>query len=209
MAGVSFFILVLTKEMFKVSNTFKVDIEMLTSRGFMPVQGTPQSNGYDCFLNISRITKEVLGDKYQYIRGCSSKTDSDGRKTLILKRDGKVIIPLGFRFKLPDTISVDVLHRSGFALKTDYIIPNSPGLVDSDYRGEVCVIIRNISDEPIIIKDFERICQIAFVRRPNITLRLVDNINTNDTVRGINGHGHTNNKTLSDSPIAKEVSAKA
>ena len=207
--GIVTLVLLSTKEMYKVLNTFKVDIQMLTSKGFMPVQGTPKSNGYDCFLNISRITKEVLGDKYQYIRGCSSKTDSDGRKTLILEPDGKVIIPLGFRFKLPDTISVDVLHRSGFALKTDYIIPNSPGLVDSDYRGEVCVIIRNISDEPIIIKDFERICQIAFVRRPNITLRLVDNINTNDTVRGINGHGHTNNKTLLDSPIAKEVSPKA
>ena len=203
------FILMSTKEIFKLLNTFKVDIQMLTSKGFMPVRGTPQSNGYDCFLNISRITKEVLGDKYQYIRGCSSKTDSDGRKTLILKPDGKVIVPLGFRFKLPDNISVDVLHRSGFALKTDYIIPNSPGLVDTDYRGEVCVILRNISDEPIIIKDFERICQIAFVRRPNVVLRSVDNIDTTGTVRGINGHGHTNNKILSDSPIVEKASETA
>ena len=197
------------KELIKHIDNVKVDIQMLTSICFMPIQGTPQSNGYDCFLNISRITKEVLGDKYQYIRGCSSKTDQDGRKTLILKPDGKVIIPLGFRFKLPNNISVDVLHRSGFALKTDYIIPNSPGLVDTDYRGEVCVILRNISDEPIIIKDFERICQIAFVRRPNVVLRSVDNIDTTGTVRGINGHGHTNNKTLSDSPIVRKASETA
>lgn len=203
------FVLMAMKEIFKLLNTFKVDIQMLTSKDFMPVRGTPQSNGYDCFLNISRITKEVLEDKYPYIKGCSIKTDMHGRKTLTLKSQGRVIIPLGFRFKLPDTISVDVLHRSGFALKTDYIIPNSPGLVDTDYRGEICVILRNISDEPIIIKDFERICQIAFVRRPNIILRLVDVINTTGTVRGINGHGHTNNKTLSDSPIVRKASETA
>ena len=207
--GAFLFIILSVKEIHRLLNTFKVDIQMLTSVGFMPVKGTKDSNGYDCFLNISRITKEILGDKYQYIRGCSTKTDMDGRRTLIIKPHGKVIIPLGFRFKLPDTISVDVLHRSGFALKTDYIIPNSPGLVDTDYRGEVCVILRNISDEPIVIKDFERICQIAFVRRPIVTLNVVDHIDVNGTDRGVNGHGHTNNKILLDSPIVRKTSENA
>ena len=73
------------------------------------------------------------------------------------------------------------------------------------------VILGDITtlDVDVIVNDFDRICQMTFTIHPIVYLNRVSHIDINGTERGINGHGHTDNKILSDSPIAKEVSAKA
>jgi dUTP pyrophosphatase len=182
----------------------KVDIEMLASVGFIPIQATKGSNGYDCFINISRITKNVLGTKYDYIKNCKVSTLEGGRKCVTIRPGGKLIVPLNFRLKLVDYLSANISLRSGHGLKTTLLIPNSPGLIDSDFRGEPCVILYNPSNVDVIVNDFDRICQMTFTIHPTVYLNRVPHIDINGTERGINGHGHTDNKILSDSPLVKE-----
>ncbi len=98
-------------------------------------------------------------------------------------------IPAGIVLEIPEGYEVQVRPRSGLALKHGIGILNSPGTIDSDYRGEVVVILFNFSKEPFAIKKGDRIAQIVPVKLPEVKLIEADSLT--DTSRGSGGFGST------------------
>ena len=102
------------------------------------------------------------------------------------------MIHTGIHIALPDGFECQVRPRSGLALKRGITVLNSPGTIDADYRGEICVILINLSDQAQTIDDGERIAQLIINRYEKIDWRLVDTLQT--TERGEGGFGHTGAK---------------
>ena len=90
---------------------------------------------------------------------------------------------------LPAGYEAQVRPRSGLAIKKGISVLNSPGTIDADYRGEVCVILVNLSSEPFIITDGERIAQMVIARHEQVEWSEVEVLD--DTERGAGGFGHT------------------
>lgn len=101
----------------------------------------------------------------------------------------RVLVPTGLFMALPAGYEAQVRPRSGLAIKKGITVLNSPGTVDADYRGEVCVILVNLSNEPFLITDGERIAQMVIARHEQVEWHEVDVLN--DTERGAGGFGHT------------------
>jgi len=99
------------------------------------------------------------------------------------------LIPCGFSMSLPAGFEAQMRPRSGLALRHGLMLPNSPGTIDADYRGEVCVVLGNIGRDVFVVKRGMRIAQmvIAPVRR----VRLVEVESLDDTGRADGGFGHT------------------
>jgi dUTP pyrophosphatase len=98
-------------------------------------------------------------------------------------------IPTGFRIALPKGYEAQIRPRSGLALKHGLTVLNAPGTIDSDYRGEVLVILANLSREPWILKRGDRIAQLVIAPVAQATWREVDELPGTD--RGTGGFGHT------------------
>jgi len=98
-------------------------------------------------------------------------------------------IPTGLQIALPEGFEAQVRPRSGLALKHSIGVLNSPGTIDSDYRGEIKVIITNFGPEPFVIKRGDRIAQMVVTRYERIEWSPVENLS--ETVRGEGGFGHT------------------
>jgi dUTP pyrophosphatase len=112
---------------------------------------------------------------------------------IILKAGNRAIIPTGLYFELPDNFELQIRPRSGLAAKNGVTVLNTPGTVDADYRGEVKVILINLSTEDFVINHGDRIAQgvLATVTSKNvINLLKRDNISSN-TERGSGGFGST------------------
>lgn len=101
----------------------------------------------------------------------------------------RALIPTGLFMAIPAGYEAQVRPRSGLAIKKGITVLNSPGTIDADFRGEVCVILVNLSSEPFIIEDGERIAQLVFARHETAEWVLTDSLN--DTERGTGGFGHT------------------
>jgi len=99
------------------------------------------------------------------------------------------LIPTGIYIQLPDGYEAQIRPRSGLAVKHGISIVNSPGTIDADYRGEIRVILVNLSDEDFIINDGERICQMIIARHARVEWLQVDDLD--ETERGSGGFGHT------------------
>lgn len=95
----------------------------------------------------------------------------------------------GIYLGIPDGYEGQVRPRSGLALKYGITVLNTPGTIDADYRGEICVILVNLSDTPFTVHDGERIAQIVFSKYEKCTLKTVDKLSETD--RGSGGFGHT------------------
>ncbi|MFW6001829.1 MAG: dUTP diphosphatase [archaeon] len=107
-----------------------------------------------------------------------------------INRYETVLIPNGFSIELPEYVGMEIIPRSGLANKEDLIIPNSPGLIDTNYRGEIKTGLRYIGYEAFkIILPGERISQAKFFFAPNAVLKKVQSLS--DTERGNGGFGHT------------------
>ncbi|MDR2683205.1 MAG: dUTP diphosphatase [Dysgonamonadaceae bacterium] len=101
----------------------------------------------------------------------------------------RALIPTGLFIELPAGYEAQIRPRSGLAIKHGISLVNSPGTIDADYRGEIKVIVINLSAEPFTITDGERICQMVVARHERVEWE-----NTNEldkTVRGEGGFGHT------------------
>lgn len=136
------------------------------SNNSLPEYSTPQSAGMDLRANIE---------------------DSIDIDPLC-----RVLIPTGIYIELPEGYEAQVRPRSGLALKHGITVLNSPGTIDADYRGEICVILINLSNIPFTIKPCERIAQLVFSKYEKAELVEVEEIN--NTERGEGGFGHTGNK---------------
>lgn len=101
----------------------------------------------------------------------------------------RCLVPTGLFIELPKGYEAQVRPRSGLAVKKGITVLNSPGTIDADYRGEVCVILVNLSDQPFVINDGERVAQMVVAKHETVEWIPVDSLE--DTERGDGGFGHT------------------
>src|SRR5574344_403993 len=106
-----------------------------------------------------------------------------------LKPLERKLVPTGLYIELPVGYEAQIRPRSGLAIKKGITVLNTPGTIDADYRGEICVILVNLSNEPFVINDGERIAQMVIAKHEQPTLVSVDVLD--ETERGAGGFGHS------------------
>ena len=129
----------------------------------LPAYATPQSAGMDLRANLS--------------------------EPITLHPMERRLIPTGLHIALPEGYEAQVRPRSGLALKHGLTVLNTPGTIDADYRGEIGVVLINLSQEDFVINDGERIAQMVIARHEQGDLVVVEELD--QTVRGEGGYGHT------------------
>lgn len=141
-----------------------VEIKIVNSgRQQLPAYATPLSAGMDLRANIDApITLQPLERR---------------------------IIPTGLYIALPPGYEAQVRPRSGLAFKHGITVLNSPGTIDADYRGELGVLLVNLSNEPFVIAEGERIAQMVIARHEQAEFCIVEELD--QTERGEGGYGHT------------------
>ena len=129
----------------------------------LPAYATPQSAGMDLRANLEApVTLHPLERR---------------------------LIPTGLHIALPEGYEAQVRPRSGLALKHGITVLNTPGTIDADYRGEIGVVLVNLSDQDFVVNDGERIAQMVIARYEQADLALVEALD--ETERGEGGYGHT------------------
>lgn len=108
---------------------------------------------------------------------------------IVLSPLERILVPTGMHIALPDHWEAQVRPRSGLAIKQGLTCLNTPGTIDADYRGEIKVILINLSNEAQTIQDGDRIAQIVFQKVEKMEWQLVESIEA--TQRGEGGFGHT------------------
>jgi dUTP pyrophosphatase len=129
----------------------------------LPTYATPQSAGMDLRANLS--------------------------EPITLHPMERRLIPTGLHIALPEGYEAQVRPRSGLALKHGLTVLNTPGTIDADYRGEIGVVLINLSQEDFVINDGERIAQMVIARHEQGDLVVVEELD--QTERGEGGYGHT------------------
>ena len=109
--------------------------------------------------------------------------------TIFLTPGSSILVPCGFSLEIPKNFEAQVRPRSGLALKNSITVLNSPGTIDSDYRGEIGVILVNLSADEFIIEDGERIAQMVISKHERACWSEVKKLNS--TKRGPGGFGST------------------
>lgn len=104
----------------------------------------------------------------------------------------RAMVPTGLFLEIPAGYEVQVRPRSGLAAKKGITVLNAPGTIDADYRGEVCVILVNLSSEPFVIESGERIAQLVLARHEVIEWEETESLS--DSLRGAGGFGSTGTK---------------
>ena len=132
----------------------------------LPQYATPQSAGVDLRANIEAPIE--------------------------LRPMERRLVPTGLFMALPPGFEAQVRPRSGLAIKHGITVLNTPGTIDADYRGEICVILVNLSNEPFLIADGERIAQMVIARHEQAEWEEVDVLS--ETERGAGGFGHSGTK---------------
>ena len=136
------------------------------SKHQLPQYATPLSAGLDLRANIeSPITLQPLQ---------------------------RCMVPTGLYMALPAGYEAQVRPRSGLAIKKGITVLNSPGTIDADYRGEICIILVNLSNEPFVIEDGERVAQMVIARHEQAEWEEVETLD--ETERGAGGFGHSGKK---------------
>ena len=129
----------------------------------LPAYATPQSAGMDLRANLDApVTLHPLERR---------------------------LIPTGLHIALPEGYEAQVRPRSGLALKHGLTVLNAPGTIDADYRGEVGVVLINLSDQDFVVNDGERIAQLVIARYEQAEFVVVEQLD--ETERGEGGYGHT------------------
>ena len=141
-----------------------MEIEIVNrSRHALPAYATPLSAGMDRRANVT--------------------------EPLVLRPLERRLVPTGLYIALPPGYEAQVRPRSGLALKHGIGLLNAPGTIDADYRGEIGVILVNLSQEDFTVNDGDRIAQLVVARHESVTWRPVEQLG--DTERGAGGFGHT------------------
>ena len=110
-------------------------------------------------------------------------------ETIVLNSLERTLVPTGLYLEIPKGFEAQVRPRSGLALKKGVTCLNAPGTIDADYRGEICIILVNLSAEPFVIEDGERIAQMVIARHEQAEWTEVQTLD--ETERGSGGFGHT------------------
>ena len=114
---------------------------------------------------------------------------ADNSEPIVLEPLGRAMVPTGLYLEIPAGYEVQVRPRSGLAAKKGVTVLNAPGTIDADYRGEVCVILVNLSSEPFVIEKGERIAQLVLARHEVMEWEETDSLA--DSERGTGGFGST------------------
>lgn len=124
--------------------------------------------------------------------GAAGMDIRSNQSDFILCANKRALVSTGIYLEVPKGYECQVRPRSGMAIKHGITVLNSPGTIDSDYRGEVCVILYNSSDQAFEVKKGERIAQLVFAKCEQADLISADKLE--ETERGEGGFGHTGNK---------------
>lgn len=129
-----------------------------------------------------------------YATGLSAGMDlrANITESIVLKPLQRCLVPTGLSIALPEGYEAQVRPRSGLALKKGITVLNSPGTIDADYRGEIGVILVNLSDTDFVIEDGERIAQMVVARYEQVEWEAVETLS--ETERGEGGFGHSGRK---------------
>ncbi len=145
-------------------------------------------------IRIYNKSKNAL-PAYASERAAGMDLRADLAAPVMLQPMERKLIPTGLFIELPDDCEAQVRPRSGLALKHGITVLNSPGTIDADYRGEVCVILINLSDEPFEIQPGERIAQMVVAPFRQVKLQPVETLEElSSTERGTGGFGHSGKK---------------
>lgn len=142
------------------------------------------------FMEIKMINKsnhELPGYETEGSAGFDLRANVD--EPVELKPFERKLVPTGVFMELPSGYEAQIRPRSGMAIKKGITLLNTPGTIDSDYRGEVKIIMINLSDKKQTIKDGERIAQAVIARYEKVSISEVTELG--DTERGDGGFGHT------------------
>lgn len=112
-----------------------------------------------------------------------------GDKLITILPLERTVIPTGIHLELPIGTEAQVRPRSGLAAKQGVTVLNSPGTIDADFRGDIGVILVNLSTEPVVIRNGDRIAQLVFAKHEHIKWSEVEELSSTD--RGENGFGST------------------
>ena len=141
-----------------------------------------------------RIVNKSTNALPQYATSQSAGIDlrANLSEAVTLKPMERKLIPTGLFIELPEGYEAQIRPRSGLALKHGITVLNTPGTIDADYRGEIGVILINLSNEDFTIEHGERICQMVIARHEQAEWIQVEELN--ETERGAGGFGHSGTK---------------
>jgi dUTP pyrophosphatase len=139
-------------------------------------------------IKIINRSKNTL-PAYETLHAAGMDMRADLEESVILKPLERKLIPTGLFIELPQGYEAQVRPRSGLAYKHGIGIVNSPGTIDADYRGEIKVLLVNLSNEDFEIKTGDRIAQMVVARHEQVQWQEVEALG--ETTRGAGGYGHT------------------
>ena len=143
-------------------------------------------------IQINKLSNEVSIPKYETPGSSGMDLAAYIEAVIIINPGDKALIPTGFSLSIPQGYEVQIRPRSGLAAKKGITVLNTPGTIDSDYRGEIKVILINLSKDKFTIKNGDRIAQMIVC--PVIQARLEEVQELSDTARGTGGFGSTGTK---------------
>lgn len=126
---------------------------------------------------------------YETIHSAGMDLRADLQEPVILHPLERKLIPTGLHIELPEGFEAQIRPRSGLAFKYGISIVNAPGTIDADYRGEIKVLLINLSNEAFEVKPGDRIAQMIVARHEKVEWQEVEILN--ETSRGAGGYGHT------------------
>ncbi|WP_345158880.1 dUTP diphosphatase [Pontibacter saemangeumensis] len=145
----------------------------------------------ELLVHVINRSKHVL-PSYQTAHSAGMDLRANLEAPVTLKPLQRALIPTGLYIALPEGHEAQIRPRSGLAYKHGISIVNSPGTIDADYRGELKVLLVNLSDEAFVVEDGERIAQLVVARYERIAWQEAEELN--DTARGAGGYGSTGTK---------------
>lgn len=153
-------------------------------------------------FQINNVAYTKIVNKSKHDLPCYSTPLSAGMdiranlaSSITLKPLERVLIPTGLFIALPEGYEAQIRPRSGLALKKGVTVLNTPGTIDADYRGEICIILINLSNEDFIVEDGERIAQMVVAKHERVVWEQMDSTSElSETIRGEGGFGHTGKK---------------
>ncbi len=127
--------------------------------------------------------------QYATIQSAGVDLRANLSEPVVLAPMQRALIPTGLYISLPAGYEAQVRPRSGLAIKKGITVLNSPGTIDADYRGEICIILINLSQEDFVVNDGERVAQMVIARHEQAEWIEVETLDETD--RGAGGFGHT------------------
>ena len=141
---------------------------------------------------IKKTSKKVITPKYKTDGSSGVDLSAFLEKKVVIKPNSSELIPTGLQVAIPEEFEIQIRPRSGLAAKESIGVLNSPGTIDSDYRGELKIILFNHSNKDFIINNGDRIAQMVLVPILKMEFEEVDSLP--NTVRGQGGFGSTGKK---------------